>query len=1003
MSNTGNPFTSNSNYKNNTNHVMISRGGEKKVMKKILSVALSTAMAFSMFASVAFGQAGLTDVNAQYDYLKEKGIFTGYPDLQAHLDRQMTRAEFAKVITKTLGLKEINGVSSFKDKNYTPKHWAAPYVEAVSAAGIMEGKNTTKKLFDLNGPVTVQEMATVLVRALDLEVPTETNNSATAWAKGYVQAAINAGLVDAKANFQSNASRALLVGAAYAVDQELSLQVKSYTVSEGGKVVEFKMSDDETVKVTLDKALEANKETEVKFTYKDKEFTQKVTYVVTTATKVDKASADNLREVKVAFDGEVDAATATDESNYTIDTDNGAKVTVKSASLSADKKVVTLTVESATNKGFTNQKGYTLDVSNVRAGDKVITASDVAFTPVDAALPVVQSAEALGNKAIKLTFSEPVVSTVSSNNFKIDGASVIGTTNVSGNTVILKLYTALSNAEHTVNVSGVADFSGLLNNSTDLKFSVVEDNAAPTVANVVNATFESVTVQFSEPVDPATLSAGNVFWKQGNTERSADSFEAISDTTYKFNFSGENKLIYATSLFVTGVQDYSGNTIAANTSVTVNPVVDQTRPEVVSAKLSDNSTSEIVVKYTKAVTTATATDEDNYVIKNSKGEVVSEFKNVTLSDNNKTATITLYEALTEGSKYTLTVQNVADTTTLSNVILPYTTDISVGNVTAPTVSSATYASNNRVIVTFDKAMDPATVSNTANYMYNNGSQWKAIPSSTGVAMSTDAKSVIFTFPSSVDVTSAVKSIRVANVKSAGGVTLSGLTTDVNVEQAQALELSSAKATATNTIKVDFNQNIQSASASDFEVTAGNTKLSVTGTSIDGDEVILTLANGSKLDTNAKLGNASVNVKVLTNKNLVTPTGAKFTPADGAVTDVTVADSIAPAISEVKREVKVAADGSVSLSVYFSEDIKASTLSQGKIDFDVVVDGTDLTVNDFEIAAGSAANEVVIKTDAGTVEVGDVIKVRITKGKYLTDAADNVVAGSTSYFSSLATK
>jgi hypothetical protein len=32
------------------------QGGEKKVMKKILSVALSTAMAFSMFASVAFGE-----------------------------------------------------------------------------------------------------------------------------------------------------------------------------------------------------------------------------------------------------------------------------------------------------------------------------------------------------------------------------------------------------------------------------------------------------------------------------------------------------------------------------------------------------------------------------------------------------------------------------------------------------------------------------------------------------------------------------------------------------------------------------------------------------------------------------------------------------------------------------------------------------------------------------------------------------------------------------------
>ena len=68
-------------------------------------------------------------------------------------------------------------------------------------------------------------MATILTRALDLEIPTETNNNAAAWAKGYVQAAINAGLIDANANFSANASRELLVGAAYSIDQAQSLKV----------------------------------------------------------------------------------------------------------------------------------------------------------------------------------------------------------------------------------------------------------------------------------------------------------------------------------------------------------------------------------------------------------------------------------------------------------------------------------------------------------------------------------------------------------------------------------------------------------------------------------------------------------------------------------------------------------------------------------------------------------------------------------------------------------
>ncbi len=113
--------------------VMKVQGGEQKVMKKILTVALSTAMAFSMFASVAFGDSAVS-VQEKYDSLKAKGIFNGYPDQQAHLERDMTRAEFAKVLTKLLGLKEVTGTLSYKDKGYNAKNWAVPYIEAVTAA-----------------------------------------------------------------------------------------------------------------------------------------------------------------------------------------------------------------------------------------------------------------------------------------------------------------------------------------------------------------------------------------------------------------------------------------------------------------------------------------------------------------------------------------------------------------------------------------------------------------------------------------------------------------------------------------------------------------------------------------------------------------------------------------------------------------------------------------------------------------------------------------------------
>ena len=245
----------------------------------------------------------------------------------------------------------------------------------------MQGKDTVKQIFDYNGKVTIAEMATILTRALDLEVPAETNNNAPEWAKKDVQAAINAGLVDANATFTANASRELLVGAAFAVDQAQSLKVASYEVSEAGKVVTFKISDGESVKVTLDKALEANKETEVKFTYKDKEFTEKVTYVVTTATKLETATATNLAQVVLNFDGKVDKNTAEDADNYTItERDTTTAKTVKSAVLSADEKSVTLTVATGNETGFSNQVAYKVSFNNVKAGDKVLSVKDQEFT-----------------------------------------------------------------------------------------------------------------------------------------------------------------------------------------------------------------------------------------------------------------------------------------------------------------------------------------------------------------------------------------------------------------------------------------------------------------------------------------------------------------------------------------------------------------------------------------------------------------------------------------------
>lgn len=975
MSNTGNPFTSTSNHKEN-NHVMISRGGEKKVMKKILSVALSTAMAFSMFASVAFGQTGLTDVNAQYNYLKDKGIFSGFPDGQAHLDRQMTRAEFAKVITKTLGLKEVEGVYSFKDKNYGENHWAAPYVEAVYAAGIMEGVNSTKKIFGVSNPVTIQEMATVLVRALDLEVPTETNNSATAWAKGYVQAAINAGLVDANANFQSNATRELLVGAAYAVDQELSLSVESYTVSEAGKVVEFKMTDGETVKVTLDKALEANKETEVKFTYQEKEFTEKVTYVVTSAQKISAVAASNLKEIVVTFDGSIDEASAENKDNYTI---KGNKA-IKEVTMAADKKSVSILLDE--NAQLVNQTETELTVKNVKSEGGAKTFSEtVKFTPVDAQIPAVEEVVGLGTKAFKVKFSEPVKQSgvFASNNFRVDGQVIAAQVEYFyPDTAIVT--TDLAVGSHTLTVSNVEDFSGLKVAPVETTFTVAEDTTAPQVVSVKTNDLRQVEVTFDETIKSVSKA-------YHNTTVNGSSTPVIKDNVVVLNFANPLN-ISDNTIYLEGVTDYSGN--SANRDAKVTPTLDTTRPTVVSGKLELNSTSknhEIVIEFSEKVNVTDAQTRGNYIVKDSAGKVAvadgldSNGKPVLqpkYDENSNKVTIELADQLANGT-YTVEVSGIKDRAYVPNTILPQTVSL-----------DANVASEGKLVRVWTTDVPS---NNEESYIYVQFNKTLAT-SGTGSALSkekytingaplNDDASVDLITPNTVRITTdqavAVGTTIGASLiadstgayftNSAGGYTLTqnvGATT-IALKADKAVE-----ATGTESVTVVFDGALSSVNAKDFFVKSTATATDATyatGYSLSADRTTLTL----KFEGTSKL---PADVKDYQFYTVAEPTSQDSfgSKVQGGI-QTTLVDKIKPEVTNVSDAKSFSVTGSGStyaLTFKATEAVYADSAENASAIrnlFNVKIGGETATVNSVSFDR-TAKTFTVNVTTASSVTVSD---------------------------------
>lgn len=823
-------------------YVIVNQGGEKKVMKKILSVALSTAMAFSMFATVAFGADAKLTPEQQFNTLKDAGIVEGFPDGLSHLDRSLTRAELAKIIVKATDLTPVDA-TSYNDKNYA-KHWARTYIEAVTQANIMEGKNLEKKLFDPSGNLSVQELAAVLVRALKLEVPTETNNTATEWAKGYVEAAVKGGYMDAGINYQANATRAQAIVAAYAIYEAAQVPtVASYTVSEAGKVVEFTLSNKEVVKVTLEKALEPNKETEVKFTHNGHDYTHKVTYQTTVAQSVKSVSAADLKQVVVEFDGTVDAVTAEDPNSYSI----SGKI-FKSATLSEDKTSVKLLLNEA--GVLTNQKEVELSVNAVKNEDGTKTFNQkVKFTPVDVTTPTVKEVTALGTKAIKVKFSEPVQSADASKstNYKIDGkligASVAYTY---PDTVILT--TDLTEGEHKLSVSNVSDFSGLKVVPVENEFKAAVDTAAPEIVSIKTNDLKKVTVEFNEPIKRVDSAYANV---SGNTP----DIIKVEDTKVILEFSQSKPLNYAeNTIFLKGVRDYSDN--SADREGKVTPTLDTTRPTVISSEYRTESNGDFIVKlrFSKSLKSSTATDRKNYVLKNSDGKVAD--KDGTDSKGNPLVNPTYANNIVEvnlgknlgSSSYTLTVSDLEDNAYVANKILPYTVNLDAGTVQQGKINRVwvdrtTSSTVKYVYIEFNKTLKTSGEGNAleaAKYTYTNaaGAKVKLTNDNDDVELVSSDTVRIATKENVLD----GQTVQAYYIAASDGTYLTQNGYELSeIVAANVIALKKATITSKEELKLEFKGKISTVNINDFRVAGPNGgNYTPNGYSLSSDQTTLTL-------------------------------------------------------------------------------------------------------------------------------------------------------------------
>ncbi|CAH1215936.1 hypothetical protein PAECIP111891_04341 [Paenibacillus allorhizoplanae] len=306
-------------------------------MKKTLSVVLTSAMALSMFSSVAFGKtsADFTDLKdldaatkAKFDAMISAEIFDGVSDTTFGLKEEMNRAQFAKVAALIMGL-EVNKdlkTSSFTDVSVTDpaNGYALPYIEALKTANVTDGY--AEGQYNPAGKVTKEQLATFLVRVLgkdaEAKALTGTDKTVSGWAQGYVAEALAlkvlANNTDGTFGGMTNATRDLLVTGAYEAKQQ-------YVPAGQVSLTEAKATGVQQVTVTFNKPVDTAKATVA--------LTKGTTSVATTAKFADdkKSVVLTLTNVKVT------------EGNYTatlsgLDAANVAKAT---ATFTAENEKVT--------------------------------------------------------------------------------------------------------------------------------------------------------------------------------------------------------------------------------------------------------------------------------------------------------------------------------------------------------------------------------------------------------------------------------------------------------------------------------------------------------------------------------------------------------------------------------------------------------------------------------------------------------------------------------------
>jgi methionine-rich copper-binding protein CopC len=678
------------------------------------------------------------------------------------------------------------------------------------------------------------------------------------------------------------------------------------------------------------------------------------------ALEVVSVTALNLYEVEVVFNQEVDATEGADEANYSL----SGGLTVDTATVQADGKTVVINLDGSTDEEFVQQSEYTLTI-----GSKLV-AHEATFSAFDATVPTANSIALTGPNTFEITFSEPLdedIAGLVEVNSGIYGITSMAADNT--NVVEVTLSAAsLTAGDYTVTVKDFEDFAGYKVLSTTFTLTYAADTTAP-VASVKSAGQTEVVVVF----DKAVTDEDGVALDEDYFYHSYSAYKPVVSTTdnktFTLDFSANPLPTGNVTLYVEAdanskdVEDAWGNKMAADAMFTVEVTADTTKPEITKYEVTDED--KVVLTFSETITTATATDEDNFVVTDADGDAVTAF---TAVYNSTDKTVTLDFDADQSGALTIAVSDIKDNALSPNTMTAVTvavevadeTGIDLAAVTAITIEGGT---EDAIILTFPENMDSSVLAKTV-YMVSDdaGTTWNALASADATANFNGSDKVKITIADETTyaVDNANFRVLVGRVNDASGnaATLISAVVDPTPDTPPTIE--SIKIVDYKTVEVKFTGELSTVVAAGFNFTKGgdtDPAAAVSMATASGKTTVTaTLKADQQLASDATEADALVAL-TLDGDVLKSITGKVL--ADAGPTNAV--DNIAPAIDTIAQAT------TDTILVTMTEDVSITSTALAATDFvltdkdgDVLVAGVDYVVTD----AVADNTELVIDLSGG---------------------------------------